>query len=194
MDMKKKMLRIRQFVITAVLMLTTAGVSGAQSQFVDRSTDLLCLAPSVSGLVKSAMEKDKEGFIQLGLSSVTGIALNYGLNVVISKDRPVTGDSPDWSDHHAFPSTHTMAAFDGATFLIRRYGWKWGLPAYAISSYVAWGRVQTGKHDCWDVLGGAAVGACSALIFTRPFAKDMDITIAPAASGRSKGFYMSLRF
>ena len=52
-----------------------------------------------------------------------------------------------------------MAAFDGATFLMRRYGWKWGVPAYAVSCYVAWGRVHANKHDWWDVLGGAAIGA-----------------------------------
>lgn len=153
----------------------------AQSKWVDRSTDVLCLAPAATGLVAAIAQRDKKGVMQLGLGAATGIAVNYGLNACIRKERPQTPATPGWSDHHAFPSTHTMAAFDGATFLMRRYGWKWGVPAYAVSAYVAWGRVHTRKHDWWDVVGGAAVGAGCALIYTRPFTKNIDMNIAPAA-------------
>ena len=167
----------------------------AQSHFVERTTDVLCLAPAATGLVKAIVEKDKDGIIQLALSSATGIAVNYGLNACIRKDRPQMPDTPGWSDRHAFPSTHAMAAFDGATFLMRRYGWQWGVPAYAVSAYVAWGRVHTDRHDLWDVIGGAAVGAGSALIFTRPFARDVNLTISPAVfNDNGKGIYLSLKF
>lgn len=167
----------------------------AQNDFVKKSTDVLCLAPAATGLVKAMVEKDYEGVIQLGLSSATGIAINYGINACVKKNRPDMPLNPGWSDRHAFPSTHTMAAFDGATFLTRRYGWKWGIPAYAVSTYVAWGRVYTKHHDCWDVLAGAAVGTCAAFIYTRPFAKNLDLTIAPATFGdNGTGLYLSLNF
>ena len=167
----------------------------AQHKFVQRSTDVLCIVPAATGLVKAIVEKDRKGIIELGLSSATGVALNYGLNACIKKDRPEMPSDPSWSDHHAFPSTHTMAAFDGATFLTKRYGWKWGVPAYAVATYVAWGRVYTDKHDWWDVLGGAIIGAGSALIYTRPFAKDADLTLAPTSFGDTgTGLYLSLRF
>lgn len=165
----------------------------AQSKFVKRSTDILCLTPSLTGLVKAVVDKDRKGFIQLGLSTVTGIAVNYGLNACIRKDRPEMPLEAGWSDHHAFPSTHTMAAFNGASFLMRRYGWKWGVPAYVVSSYVAWGRVNVGKHDWLDVLGGAFVGAGSAFLYTRPFMKNKELTIAPATFGNhGAGLYMAL--
>lgn len=167
----------------------------AQNDFVKKSTDVLCLAPAATGLVKAIVEKDREGVLQLGLSSVTGIAINYGLNACIKKDRPEMPASPGWSDRHAMPSTHTMAAFDGATFLMRRYGWKWGVPAYAVSAYVAWGRIHTKHHDGWDVLAGAAVGTGAALIYSRPFAKNLDLTISPVAlDDNGAGVYMMLNF
>jgi membrane-associated phospholipid phosphatase len=72
-------------------------------------------------------------------------------------------------------------AFSGATFLQRRYGWKLGVPAYAVSTYVAWGRVYSKRHDVWDVLAGAAIGVGSALVFTRPFAEKHNVTLAPIA-------------
>ena len=147
----------------------------------------MCLAPAATGLVKSIVEKDRKGILQLTLSTATGIAVNYGLNACIKKNRPEMPNQPSWSDRHAFPSTHSMAAFDGATFLMRRYGWKWGVPAYAVSCYVAWGRVHANKHDWWDVLGGAAVGAGAALLYTRPFAKKADLAISPAMFGEKGG-------
>lgn len=167
----------------------------AQSDWVDKSTTVLCLAPAATGLIKAVADDDRRGVLQLGLSTVTGIALNYGLNACLPKDRPEMPASPDWGDRHAFPSTHTMAAFDGATFLMRRYGWRWGVPAYMVSAYVAWGRVHTCRHDWWDVLGGAAVGAGSAFIYTRPLVKDADLTIAPIAYGKGGGgLYVALNF
>lgn len=185
----------RRIIFPLIISILLQFTALAQTKFVNRSTDVLCLAPAATGLVKAIAEKDKEGILQLGLSSLTGIALNYGINACVKKDRPEMPHNPGWNDHHAFPSTHTMAAFDGATFLMRRYGWKWGAPAYAVSAYVAWGRTYTDHHDVWDVLAGAAVGAGAALVYTRPFAKSHDLTIAPVSFGdRGTGLYLSLGF
>lgn len=184
-------MRLLQIIILCILLQMNAL---AQNQFVRKSTDVLCLVPSATGLVKAIADNDKEGIVQLGLSSVTGLALNYGLNACISKDRPEMPLNATWNDHHAFPSTHAMVAFDGASFLMRRYGWQWGVPAYAVSTYVAWGRVHTNRHDWWDVLAGAAIGAGSAFIYTRPIASH-DLTIAPVSFGKTgTGVYLSLKF
>lgn len=50
------------FILFASLMLHAASVS-AQSKFVERSTDVLCLAPSATGLIKAIAEKDKKGIL-----------------------------------------------------------------------------------------------------------------------------------
>ena len=132
----------------------------AQDKFVERSTDVLCVVPTLTGLCAAVVK-----------------------------------DRPDGTGRHAFPSTHTALAFNGSSFLMKRYGWKWGVPAYAISAYVAWGRTHADKHDWWDVLGGAALGAGAALIFTHEFTKDTDITIAPAViNGNAKGLVARLVF
>lgn len=175
------------FILFACLMLRAASLS-AQSKFVERSTDVLCLAPSATGLIKAIAEKDKKGILQLGLSTATTLAINYGLEAVIKKDRP------DGTGRHAFPSTHTAVAFDGASFLLRRYGWLWGVPAYAVAAYVAWGRTYAKRHDWWDVLGGAAIGAGAAFIYTRPFVKKADVSIAPASFGDGGGISMVVNF
>ena len=89
---------------------------------------------------------------------------------------------------------HTSVSFAGAAFIQRRYGWKWGIPAYAVASYVGWSRTYGKKHDWWDVLAGAAIGAGSALIYTRPFAQKHELKIAPVSDGQNFGIVASLKF
>ena len=116
------------------------------------------------------------------------VRTSYALKYIVKKERP------DRSDRHSFPSMHTSVSFAGAAFIQRRYGWQWGIPAYALSAYVGWSRVYGKKHDWWDVAAGAAIGAASSYIFTRPFARKHDVSIAPVAGDGAMGVYFSMRF
>lgn len=156
---------------------------------VDTSTDILMFAPGAAGACVSLLKGDYKGLLQLAESGATAVAASCLLKNVVKKERP------DGSDNKSFPSNHATVAFAGAAFLQRRYGWKYGIPAYAVSTYVAWGRVYAKKHDFWDVLAGAAIGAGCAYIYTRPFATEHNVVIAPALTpdgGPALYFSMSL--
>jgi membrane-associated phospholipid phosphatase len=58
----------------------------------------------------------------------------------------------------SFPSGHTTITFASATVLQRHFGWKVGLPAYAVASYVAASRVEMKRHYLSDVAFGAVLG------------------------------------
>lgn len=58
----------------------------------------------------------------------------------------------------SFPSGHTAVSFASATVLQKHFGWKAGLPAYAVAGYVAASRVQMKRHYLSDVALGAALG------------------------------------
>lgn len=158
-------------------------LSSAQKA-VKSSTTVGCLLPSAAGFAASVWQKDWVGLRQLALTTSVALAANYALELSVTKDRP------DHTEHHAMPSTHTLLAFSGAAFVQRRYGWKWGLPAYALSAYVAWGRVYSKRHDVWDVLAGAAIGVGSAYAFTRPLGRNADLTLAPSSVGGGCGLSM----
>ncbi|MEG0796848.1 MAG: phosphatase PAP2 family protein [Odoribacter sp.] len=162
--------------------------SSAQSKKnIETSTDLLMFVNPVAGFVGSLVIGDYQGTKQIVLSGATSLALTYALKYSIKKERP------DHSDHHSFPSAHTSIAFQGASFIQRRYGWKWGTPAYLLSAYVAWGRTYADKHDWWDVLGGAAIGTVGSYLFTRPFARKHELTFSPTLiNARHPGFYASI--
>jgi membrane-associated phospholipid phosphatase len=58
----------------------------------------------------------------------------------------------------SFPSGHTATAFASATVIQQHYGWKFGVPAYAVAAYVGASRVEMRKHYLSDVAFGAAMG------------------------------------
>lgn len=86
------------------------------------------------------------------------IRATYVLKYAINKRRPDGS-----TDGKAFPSGHTAVSFSEASFLQRRYGWEYGIPAYAVAGLVAYTRIEgiDDRHDGWDILGGIVVGVGS---------------------------------
>lgn len=152
------------------------------------SGDVLAFVTPVAGLATVLATQDWQGLKQGVFTGVTTLGVTYALKYIVKKERP------DRSDRHSFPSMHTSVSFAGAAFIQRRYGWKWGVPAYLVSTYVGWSRVYGKKHDWWDVAAGAAIGAGSAYIFTRPFARKHQLSISPVAGDGHYGVYASMCF
>lgn len=97
-------------------------------------------------------------------------------------------DRPDGTNY-SFPSGHSATAFASATVLQRRLGWKAGIPAYAVASYVAASRVQMQRHYLSDVLMGAAVGIVAGRTVTVGGHK---LEIGPLATNGGAGIGFSL--
>lgn len=152
------------------------------------SGDILMFVTPVASLATVLALQDWQGLKQGAFAGVTAVGLTFALKYIVDKERP------DHSDNHSFPSMHTTVSFAGAAFIQRRYGWKWGIPAYLLSTYVGWSRVYGKKHDWWDVTAGAAIGVGSAYIFTRSFARKHELTISPVAGYGHYGIYASMKF
>lgn len=150
---------------------------------VKTTTDIGLVTLPLATLAGLLIDQDREGLKQFALSEATNFGATMLIKLIVREDRP------DHSNHHSFPSGHTSISFATATFLQRRYGWKFGVPAYIVSTYIGWGRVYTKKHHWWDVLTGAAIGAGASLIYTRPFAEKYDLTLSPYAG--PDGFILS---
>jgi membrane-associated phospholipid phosphatase len=65
---------------------------------------------------------------------------------------------PDGSTRNSFPSGHTSVSFASATVLHREFGWKVGVPAYAVASYIGLSRIEQERHYLSDIVFGAALG------------------------------------
>lgn len=126
---------------------TLYGASGADDTTEGDETSRAAIAGSLLHMTGSPRH---DLALALGRSVVVTQVLKYS----ISESRPNGGK-------HSFPSGHTSAAFSGAEFIRREYGWGWGVPAYLTASYVGWSRLETHSHRLDDVLAGAAIGILS---------------------------------
>jgi membrane-associated phospholipid phosphatase len=170
------------FVIFAIL---STGACRADTDK-NKQADVLMLALPASAYLLTLNKEDKQGTWaltkSLGLAAVSTLALNS----IIDKDSP-NGESSD-----AFPSGHSAIAFGSAAFIQKRYGWRPGIPAYVVASYVAWLRVQTDDHDLADVVGGAAVGIASSYLLTKAF--DDNVRASAWVDGKSAGLQVQVRW
>lgn len=98
-------------------------------------------------------------------------------------------ERPDGSNSQSFPSGHAASTFATAAVLHRHYGWKVGVPAYAIGSYVALARMSWNKHHATDVVMGAGLGIASARTVTMKVAgSKFNMGVQPQVGGASINF------
>src|SRR5436190_2211768 len=63
-------------------------------------------------------------------AQISAASFTYAIKYAVDRQRPN-------GDPRSFPSGHAAASFATATVLQEHYGWKLGLPAYAMAAYVA---------------------------------------------------------
>lgn len=141
--------------------------------------DVLMIGLPVVAFGLTFMKKDQQGAWAAAKSLGLTAGGTLALNALIHKNTP-TDDADD-----AFPSGHSAIAFSSAAFMHRRYGWRTGLPAYAVAGYVGWLRVKADEHDWADVLGGAALGIASSALFTKRWSDKVVLSpwLGPGSAG-----------
>jgi membrane-associated phospholipid phosphatase len=103
--------------------------------------------------------------------------LTWTLKLAVDRTRPSGGS-------HAFPSGHASATFASAAVLHVHFGWKTGLPAYAVASFVGWTRIRDREHWLSDVVFGAGVGLAAGYAVTRGHrARDWQVVPVPLRRG-----------
>lgn len=114
----------------------------------------------------------RQGAEQFAKSLITAQLITGSLKSIIHKERP-NGNCCD-----SFPSGHATAAFVGAAFIQKRYGWTYAIPAYLGAAYTGYSRVDVNKHFTEDVVAGAAIGIFSSFYFTKQYKED-DLIFEP---------------
>jgi membrane-associated phospholipid phosphatase len=144
--------------------------------------------PIIAGLSTLIMN-DTQGTWQFVKSFGFNLGITYAFKYSINKPRPDGA-----TDGYAFPSGHTSVAFQSASFIQRRYGWEYGIPAYVLAGFVAYSRLEglNDRHDGWDVLGGIITGVGSSYLFTTPYKDKLKLSFTADQDQFLIGF--TLRF
>lgn len=129
------------------------------------ATDILTGVVPLTGLAVSYFKDDTEGqkewLRNISVNQVLTSALRVSFNQTSLGERP-NGKA------YGFPSGHVSTVMSGATFLDMRYGWKWGIPSYLASSYVAYVRVEEDKHYWRDVIASGVLSYGVAMLTVTP--------------------------
>ena len=148
--------------LAMALCLHLPQASASEELPADIATGLLPLTAYAITLFKD----DEEGSRQWLRS--TGASL-----VIINSLRLAFRDS-DWAERpngspYGFPSGHVAFVMPSAAFLGERYGWRYGLPAYAVVGYIAENRVDTHHHHWRDVITSGVIAFGLNKLFVTPF-------------------------
>jgi membrane-associated phospholipid phosphatase len=159
--MKHRILRINISLFVTLFGL----IGGIDVQAYDRielAGDVLVFALPIAAAGLTLGFKDGQGALEFGESAALAMGVTYALKFTIDTTRPN-------GENQSFPSGHATISFTSAEFICKRYGWEYGLPAYALATFVAYSRIEAGQHYPIDVIGGAAIGIVSSYLFTRPY-------------------------
>ena len=167
------------FLILQFLLLTSS--QGLAGDGIEQAGDTLTVALAASSLGMAAHRHDGEGAVQFAKSSALSLGATLALKYTVNEERPN-------GKEHSFPSGHTSLSFASAEFLRKRYGWEYGLPAYAAASFVGYSRVESDNHYWHDVIAGAAIGFASSYFFAEPFHK---VTVSLEGSDTYGGIRLS---
>lgn len=173
-------------IILAVIVLLSQVLGNApeleaQKSGIERTGDILQVVIPAVAFSATVGNHDSEGRAQFVKSFLANFTVTALLKFVIAKERP------DGTNDRSMPSGHTSTAFQGASFIHLRYGWEKGFPAYLGATFVGFSRVYADKHYVSDVVGGAAVGILSSVLFTDRFER---LKVTPVAGeGRGEGRY-----
>lgn len=166
-------MRLR-LVPTLVLAACLAPASPAHAgDGVRHAGDVGQIALPAAAVLATALHHDGEGSREFVRAFLSTMAVVYGLKATVDRRRPDGG-------LHSFPSGHTASAFAGAAFLERRYGWRYGGPAYGAAAFVGYSRVEARRHFTSDVLVGGALGIGANILFTK---RHRNVTLVPMPGG-----------
>lgn len=173
----------KKWILFLILTFFSFQLSNAQNKSIQKVGDVFLYAIPAASFGTTLILKDKKASWQFTKAFLTNVAVTFALKEALNKPRPNNnGDN-------AFPSGHTSITFQGASFIHRRYGFKYSIPVYLAAGFTAFSRIDAQKHDGWDILAGAVVGIGSTYLFTTPYQQQhMELTMSSGNGEYLLGF------
>jgi membrane-associated phospholipid phosphatase len=147
---------MRRFAVVLMLscVLAAPAARAEVDSFQESAADGLTALIPLGSLYLTYQFDDKDGRKQLlwcvGSSEVVISLLRLGFNQTSLGERPN-------GNEYGFPSGHIAFIGSASSFLQHRYGWQYGVPAWAATAYVSYVRMETEHHYLRDVLWAAGI-------------------------------------
>jgi membrane-associated phospholipid phosphatase len=137
--------------------------------------ELPTLLTSASVVYAVGRLKDKPRVSHVGMDLIQSLAMSEALTQTLKYT--TRRERPDGSGKNSFPSGHAADTFAFATALERHLGWRYAVPAYIFSSYVAISRLPANRHWLSDAVFGSSVGIIAGRTVTSHEAHPFPVTV-----------------
>jgi membrane-associated phospholipid phosphatase len=144
-------------------------LTSTQTNIESAGTGLAIALPIVAAGIAWEKGDRRLGLAQLAAETVLTVGTVYVLKNIVHEERPNGADSK------SFPSDTTALAASGSSFLWGRYGWEYGLPATAVTGFVAYSRIQARDHRWYDTVASLGISAAYGYVVTTPFQRRYNI-------------------
>jgi len=169
--------------IFTVILILSSLIYGKSNT--EKIGDFLAFAIPATAYGSTFYMDDEEGREEFYWAYGTMMATTVALKYTVKEKRP------DNDDEDSFPSGHTASAMAGATFIHKRYGFKYAIPAYIGAIYTGYSRIKVNRHHPHDVWVGAAIGAVSSWYFVDPKKR---LNIVPLGDTEYQGVSVNYKF
>ena len=152
-------------IAVSALSLSLLQPSFAQGGSSETSADVVMAAVPLTALAIAFFKGDTEGEKQWLRNVLANQALTSVARLAFNDHN--IGIRPNGHEY-GFPSGHVAFAGSGAAFLSERYGWRYGVPAWLATAYVANNRVNSNHHHWRDVIASGAIAYGIGKLFVTP--------------------------
>lgn len=134
------------------------------------------IGPAVGLAFLASRTTDNEKFQRFSYSVAQGFIITNGITggTKLATNRT----RPDGTDQRSFLSGHTSNSFVVASVLAHHYGWKAGVPAFAVAAYIGSSRFHSSKHFVTDVAAGATLGFIVGRTVSKRYRGDRDSRVS----------------
>ncbi|MEJ0027533.1 MAG: hypothetical protein WDN01_16025 [Rhizomicrobium sp.] len=165
--------------------LLTAPPAFAADAGLRKAGNIINIALPVSAAGVALLHRDWKGFGEFAVAAGLTVGTTYALNQIVRIRRP------DHSDFHSFAPPDLALADSSADFLWDRYGWQYGMPAYAARFVSSYALTDNKKNHWYDTLASAAVAyGFNYAIVTRYRPQRYRLSVEPEPNGASLHFVM----
>lgn len=163
----------RYLAIVAVIfsLLNTAAV--ARGGDTSLAGDIITGVLPASAFALAFFKGDTEGEKQWLRNVIANQMLASGARLAFNQTS--WGERPN-GHQYGFPSGHVAFVASGAAFLQERYGWQYGVPAWLLTGFVAYNRVNNDHHHWRDVIASGALAYGVGKLFVTP---EIAVNMAP---------------
>ena len=173
----------KPFILTLIACAVTfPNIVHANDFDIERIGDLLMVITPAYALGMTSRENNFDGTIQFIKSFAATQLVTEGIKAFELEERP------NGSNRRSFPSGHTAAAFSGAMFIHKRYGWQPAVIPYIMAGATGWTRVHAKMHYWHDVFAGAAVAALCTWTLVDKYNTGSYITVSADTTGATLNF------